>query len=78
MASPDLEKESPESWSEEFGADGIETLPRRVDRYGKAKSRALDVAQFIGEHVEGQETLISGSPLAVTTCCSGTTSPSMQ
>jgi hypothetical protein len=57
MASPDLEKESPESWSEEFGADGIETLPRRVDRYGKAKSRALDVAQFIGEHVEGQETL---------------------
>jgi hypothetical protein len=38
MASPDLEKESPESWSEEFGADGIETLPRRVDRYGKAKS----------------------------------------
>jgi hypothetical protein len=44
----------------------------------KAKSRALDVAQFIGEHVEGQETLRSGSPLAVTTCCSGTTSPSMQ
>jgi hypothetical protein len=43
--------------AEEFGADGIETLPRRVDQYGKAKSPGtLDVAQFI-EHVEGQETL---------------------
>jgi hypothetical protein len=37
MGPPELEKESPESWSEEFGADGIEALPRRVDRYGKAK-----------------------------------------
>ncbi|MFN7610774.1 MAG: hypothetical protein ACK5QX_07540, partial [bacterium] len=46
MVSPDLEKRSPESLAEEFGADGIEALPRRVDRYGKAKSRALDVAQF--------------------------------
>jgi hypothetical protein len=27
MASPDLEKESPESWSEEFGADGIRRYP---------------------------------------------------
>jgi hypothetical protein len=38
MASPDLRKAlSP--GQEEFGADGIETLPRRVIGYGK-KSRA--------------------------------------
>lgn len=43
--------------AEEFGADGIEALPKRVDRYGKAKKGALDVAEFIGAHVEGQEKL---------------------
>jgi len=56
------QKESPESVAAEFGAEGIEALPRRVERYGKAKSRALDVADFmraqggelakIGERVE--------------------------
>jgi hypothetical protein len=29
-------KES-ESLAEEFGAEGIEALPKRVDRYGKAR-----------------------------------------
>lgn len=58
MSPPDHEKESPESLAEEFGADGIETLPKRVERYGKAKSQALDVAQFIGGHIGGQEKLL--------------------
>lgn len=30
-------------------ASGIEALPRRVDRYGIAKARALEVAQYIGQ-----------------------------
>lgn len=57
MGPPEHQKESPESLAEEFGADGIEALPKRVDRYGKAKKGALDVAEFIGAHVEGQEKL---------------------
>lgn len=32
-------------------ASGIQALPKRVERYGKAKARALDVAEFIS----GQE-----------------------
>ena len=33
-------------------ASGIEGLPKRVVRYGDAKKRALDVADFIAAHVE--------------------------
>jgi hypothetical protein len=29
-------------------SEGIEALPRRVERYGKAKNGALDVAEYIG------------------------------
>lgn len=57
MGPPEHQKESPESLAEEFGAEGIEALPKRVDRYGKAKKGALDVAEFIDAHVEGQEKL---------------------
>jgi hypothetical protein len=64
MGPPELEKESPESWSEEFGAEGIETLPRRVDRYGKAKKGALDVAQFIGSTLKVKKRSTSGCPSA--------------
>jgi hypothetical protein len=31
-------------------ASGIEALPKRVNRYGDAKRRALEVAKYIGEH----------------------------
>jgi Replication protein len=59
MRGPPVEqKESPESLAEEFGAEGIEALPRRVDRYGRAKSRALDVAHHIQGVSEGQEKLL--------------------
>ena len=46
MAEIDLENENPESLAGEIGA-GIETLQTRIERYGKAKKRALDVADFI-------------------------------
>ena len=41
------QKESPDSMAVEIGAEGIEALPRRVERYGLAKSKALDVAHFM-------------------------------
>ena len=64
------EKENPDSWSDEIGVEGIEALPRRVDRYGKAKNRALDVAKYIGGLSKLQSTNTSLRLLAqrVTTC----------
>lgn len=47
-------KENADSWSDEIGVQGIEALPRRVDRYGKAKYRALDVAEYIGHLARSQ------------------------
>lgn len=47
MRSPPPESESPDSLAGEIGADGIEALPGRVERYQKAKFRALDVAEHI-------------------------------
>lgn len=43
----DPQKENADSWSDEIGVQGIEALPRRVDRYSKAKSGALGVAQYM-------------------------------
>lgn len=34
---------------EQVEGSGIEALPRRIDRYGDAKRRALEVADFIGK-----------------------------
>lgn len=48
MGPPDAPKENADSWSDEVGVQGIEALPGRVQRYGKAKNRALDVAEYIG------------------------------
>ena len=45
---PEPPKENPDSWSDEIGVQGIEALPGRVERYAKAKNRALDVAEYIG------------------------------
>lgn len=51
MRSPpgDDQKENPDSLAGEIGVQGIEALPKRVDRYGKAKSGALEVAQYMAE-----------------------------
>ena len=48
---PDPEKENPDQ-VELDGVQGIEALPRRVQRYGKAKSGALDVAKYMQEHTD--------------------------
>lgn len=44
-----LKDRSPDLLAQE-GASGIQALPRRVDRYGKAKKRALEVAQYMEGH----------------------------
>jgi len=41
------QKENPDSWSDEIGVQGIEALPKRLDRLGKAKNQAIDVGQYI-------------------------------
>ena len=51
---PDAPKENADSWSDEVGVQGIEALPKRIDRYGKAKNRALDIAEYI-ETVPGMQ-----------------------
>ena len=53
MAIPDHEKGNPDPVAAEVGVKGgIEALPKRVDRYGKAKRTALDIANSIVEHAE--------------------------
>lgn len=44
---PGHENENPDSLAGEIGVEGIEALPRRVSRYGKAKQGAIDVAEYI-------------------------------
>lgn len=43
----DAPKENADSLAGEVGVQGIEALPRRVDRYSKAKSGALEVAEYM-------------------------------
>ena len=38
----EAQKENPDSVGAEIGVEGIEALPKRVERYGKAKKGALD------------------------------------
>ena len=55
MGPPDEDhKERSPDLLEQDEASGIEALPRRVSRYGEAKKRALDVAEYIGQHSEGK------------------------
>ena len=44
---PEPQKENPDSVAAEIGVQGIEALPKRVDRYGKAKRSALDTAEYM-------------------------------
>ena len=44
---PEPKKENPDSVAAEIGVQGIEALPKRVDRYGKAKRSALDTAEYM-------------------------------
>jgi hypothetical protein len=61
MRSPPHEERSPDLL-EQDGASGIEALPRRVSRYGEAKARALDVAEYIG---------LAGTPVTFATRLAG-------
>lgn len=47
MGPPEAPKENADSLAGEIGVQGIEALPRRVNRYGEAKKGALDVADYI-------------------------------
>ena len=47
-------KENPDSVGAEIGVQGIEGLQKRVSRYAKEKTTALDVAQYIGQLPEHQ------------------------
>lgn len=53
-AEVDPKRENPAELSLDGVSDGIEALPRRVERYGKAKKGALDVAEYIGTLPEHQ------------------------
>jgi len=46
---PPDKKKSPDSVGAEIRAEGLKALPARVNRYQKAKARALDVAKYMGE-----------------------------
>ena len=54
MHEPIDQKENPDSWSDETGFEGIEALPKRVERYGKAKKGALDTAKYMTESTKHQ------------------------
>lgn len=49
MGPPEHEEESPDLLAQ-IEASGIEALPGRVNRYGEAKRRALDIAEYIDGH----------------------------
>jgi hypothetical protein len=68
MGPPEHQRKALSPWAEEFGAEGN----RGVTQAGrslrqKQRKGALDVAEFIEAHVEGQEKLHSGCPSAGTT-----------
>lgn len=47
IAKDDPKRENPSELQLEGVSDGIEALPKRIDRYGKAKKGALDVADYM-------------------------------
>jgi hypothetical protein len=60
MDEDDRKGRSPEQLELCGASEGIETLPSRVSRYGKAKTVALDTAQYIrANHAEGNDTLLT-------------------
>lgn len=48
------ESENPDLLAQDGVSGGIEELPRRVDRYGKAKRTALDVAEYMSQMPKSQ------------------------
>ncbi len=56
MTPDDPERENPSELQLEGVSDGIGALPKRVDRYGKAKQGALDVVDYMETMPEHQTT----------------------
>jgi hypothetical protein len=54
MGPPDHESENPAQVELDGVSEGIEALPGRVNRYGKARSSALDIAEYIGASDQAQ------------------------
>ncbi|MBM0157338.1 protein rep [Segatella copri] len=52
---PETQKANPDSVAAEIGVQGIEALPKRVDRYGKARKGALDTAEYMREQTAHQD-----------------------
>jgi hypothetical protein len=52
----DPKRENPEELAFDGVSDGLEALPKRIDRYGKAKKGALDVADYMETLPEHQAT----------------------
>lgn len=48
------ESENPDLLQQDGVSEGIEALPSRVNRYGKARSSALDIAEYIGASDQAQ------------------------
>jgi hypothetical protein len=55
MELPNPQKENPDSVAAEIGVEGIEALPGKVSRYGKAKKGALDVADYMESNTEHKQ-----------------------
>jgi hypothetical protein len=51
---PTPENENPDLLQQDGVLEGIEALPSRVNRYGKARSSALDIAEYIGASDQAQ------------------------
>jgi hypothetical protein len=51
---PDPKRENPDSLAGETGVQGIEALPKKIDRYSKAKKGAIDVADYMAQLPEHQ------------------------
>ncbi len=47
MQPPEPKIENPDSVDAEIGVQGIEALPKRIERYGNAKKGALDVVDYM-------------------------------
>lgn len=50
----DPKRENPDSVDAEIGVQGIEALPKKIDRYSKAKKGAIDVADYMASMPEHQ------------------------
>ena len=60
MQSPpgDHAKENPESVAADIGVQGIEALPKKIDRYSKAKKGALEVSDYIDGMQQGKRSTL--------------------